>query len=49
MLNQWSIDPALVIKYYEQAGFPKITRWQKCKLYIYCYLKDIKHWIINYR
>lgn len=48
MLNQWSINPALVIEYRERAGFPKLTKYQKCKLYIYCYLQDFKHWITRY-
>lgn len=48
MLNQWSINPKNIIEYYEKAGFPKLTKWQKYKIYIYCYFQDFKHWITRY-
>lgn len=49
MLNEWSLDPKLIIKYHEMEGFPKLTKLQKCRLYICCYVKDLKNWITRYK
>ena len=42
MLSEWSLKPKLIIQYYEQAGFPKLTKWQKFKVYLFCYWTNFK-------
>ena len=45
MLYKWSLNPSFLIKTYELTGFYKLSKKQKCQIYIYCYYNDFKNWI----